>query len=94
MGGPLPSEGLTKRVYGIFLVRGLKRGVVATGCNVSLKSIYLLQQTLEFLVSWRIIRNSTRVKFDIIRRNEKLLVLFSEKLVSFKEGNLLSLVQA
>ena len=51
MGGPLPSEGLTKRVYGIFLVRGLKRGVVATGCNVSLKSIYLLQQTLEFLVS-------------------------------------------
>ena len=60
MGGLFPSEGLTKRVYGIFLVRGLKKGVVATGCNVSLKSIYLLQQTqtLEFLVSWRIIRNS------------------------------------
>ena len=61
MGGLFPSEGLTKRVYGIVLVRGLKKGVVgATGSNVSLKSIYLLQQTqtLEFLVSWRIIRNS------------------------------------
>ena len=45
MGGLFPSEGLTKRVYGIFLVRGLKKGVVgATGSNVSLKSIYLLQQ--------------------------------------------------
>ena len=58
MGGLFPSEGLTKRVYGIFLVRGLKKGVVATGSNVSLKSIYLLQQTLEVLVSWSIIWNS------------------------------------
>ena len=60
MGGLFPSEGLTKRVYGIFLVRGLKKGVVATGCNVSLKSIYLLQQIPDFLVSWSIIRNSSK----------------------------------
>ena len=60
MGGLFPSEGLTKRVYGIFLVRGLKKGVVgATGSNVSLKSIYLLQQIPDFLVSWSIIRNSS-----------------------------------
>ena len=57
MGGLFPSEGLTKRVYGIFLVRGLKKGVVATGSNVSLKSIYLLQQIPDFLVSWSIIQN-------------------------------------
>ena len=48
--------------------RTIKKGVVATGCNVFLKSIYLLQQIPDFLVSWSIIRNSKLVKFDSIFR--------------------------
>ena len=35
-----------------------------------------------------------RIGYYFSIKNEKLLALFSEKLVSFKEGNFLSLVQA